>query len=55
MAEAPLQPQPLPIDSLLPRLQEVLVPPGATLLLQAPPGAGKSGPAHGRRVRLRPG
>ncbi len=42
MAEAPLQPQPLPIDSLLPRLQEVLVPPGATLLLQAPPGAGKT-------------
>lgn len=45
-AEAPLQQQSqrqaLPIDSLLPRLQELVAPPGATLLLQAPPGAGKT-------------
>ncbi|SBO44773.1 ATP-dependent helicase HrpB [Cyanobium sp. NIES-981] len=34
--------QRLPIDSLLERIQRVLQVPGATLLLQAPPGAGKT-------------
>ncbi len=34
--------QPLPIDPLLPAVREALQPPGSTLLLQAPPGAGKT-------------
>jgi ATP-dependent helicase HrpB len=34
--------QPLPIDSLLPQLVEAMAAPGATVLLQAPPGAGKT-------------
>jgi ATP-dependent helicase HrpB len=32
----------LPIDALLPRLDEAIAPAGATVLLQAPPGAGKT-------------
>lgn len=35
-------PPSLPIDALLPRLVEAVAPPGSTLLLQAPPGAGKT-------------
>ncbi|MEB3353547.1 MAG: ATP-dependent helicase HrpB [Cyanobacteriota bacterium] len=34
--------QPLPIDALLPELRRVMAIPGACLLLQAPPGAGKT-------------
>ncbi|MFU8884812.1 MAG: ATP-dependent helicase HrpB [Cyanobacteriota bacterium] len=34
--------RPLPIDSLLPQLVEAMAAPGATVLLQAPPGAGKT-------------
>jgi ATP-dependent helicase HrpB len=34
-------PEPLPIDPLLPRIRDTLQP-GVTLLLQAPPGAGKT-------------
>ncbi len=34
--------QPLPIDGLLPQLVEAMAAPGATVLLQAPPGAGKT-------------
>ena len=33
---------PLPIDPLLPRVRAAVQPPGSTLLLQAPPGAGKT-------------
>jgi ATP-dependent helicase HrpB len=33
---------PLPIDALLPELAEAIAAPGSTLLLQAPPGAGKT-------------
>jgi ATP-dependent helicase HrpB len=33
---------PLPIDVLLPQLTEAIAAPGCTLLLQAPPGAGKT-------------
>lgn len=35
-------PQVLPIDALLPRLRQAIAPSGSTLLLQAPPGAGKT-------------
>lgn len=41
-AESPRSPEPLPIDTCLPAIQEALAPEGATLLLQAPPGAGKT-------------
>ncbi len=42
MAPLPRQRQPLPIDSLLAAIGETLAPPGATLVLHAPPGAGKT-------------
>jgi ATP-dependent helicase HrpB len=35
-------PEPLPIDGQLAAIQEAMAPQGATLLLQAPPGAGKT-------------
>ncbi|MCP9888451.1 ATP-dependent helicase HrpB [Cyanobium sp. ATX 6A2] len=34
--------EPLPIDLLLPQVRAAVQPPGSTLLLQAPPGAGKT-------------
>ncbi|MEX1317484.1 MAG: ATP-dependent helicase HrpB [Synechococcaceae cyanobacterium] len=34
--------QSLPIDALVPQIREAVHPPGSTLLLQAPPGAGKT-------------
>ncbi|MCP9927228.1 ATP-dependent helicase HrpB [Cyanobium sp. CH-040] len=37
-----MAPEPLPIDGLLPQLTAALGPAGATVLLQAPPGAGKT-------------
>jgi ATP-dependent helicase HrpB len=42
MAPLPRPRQPLPIDSLLAAIGEALAPPGATLVLHAPPGAGKT-------------
>jgi ATP-dependent helicase HrpB len=36
------RPEPLPIDGQLGAIQDALAPEGATLLLQAPPGAGKT-------------
>jgi ATP-dependent helicase HrpB len=42
MAPLPRPRQPLPIDSLLAAIGETLAPPGATLVLHAPPGAGKT-------------
>jgi ATP-dependent helicase HrpB len=42
MASLPRPRQPLPIDSLLAAIGEALAPPGATLVLHAPPGAGKT-------------
>jgi len=41
-AESPRQPEPLPIDARLSAIQEAMAPEGATVLLQAPPGAGKT-------------
>ena len=42
MAPLPRPRQPLPIDSLLAAIGDALAPPGATLVLHAPPGAGKT-------------
>jgi len=42
MAPLPRPRQPLPIDSLLAVIGDALAPPGATLVLHAPPGAGKT-------------
>ena len=42
MAHLPKPRQPLPIDSLLAGIGDALAPPGATLVLHAPPGAGKT-------------
>lgn len=42
MAPLPRPRQPLPIDSLLAAIGDALAPPGASLVLHAPPGAGKT-------------
>ncbi|MFN9644842.1 MAG: ATP-dependent helicase HrpB [Cyanobacteriota bacterium] len=41
-AEEPRSPDPLPIDGCLSAIQDAIAPEGSTLLLQAPPGAGKT-------------